>query len=798
MQATGGVTSPSGPQTYGVIAANGGTVSRSFTFTAGNISCGSVLVATLQLQDGATNLGTISYNFATGVLNVALSQNFDGVTPPALPAGWVATNAAGPAPLWTSSASTPDSSPNDVVVDDPAVLSDKYLDTPPIGITSTAAQVTFRNNYNLEDTYDGGVLEISAPNINGGAFTDITDPAVGGSFVSGGYTDTINAGQGSPIAGRLAWTGSSGGYITTVANLGPNLVGQTIKLRFRMASDADLTGGGLWRIDTVQVTNGLLCCGPTIIASPPATVTAESYSPSNGAPDPGEIVTVSFPLLNVGGGSTSNLMATLLSTGGVSNPSGTQSYGVMAPGGGAVSGSFSFLANGTCGSNITATLALIDGANNLGTVSFTMKLGGSGSVVTSFSNSSSMTIPGTGTGSPTGAPASVYPSNVVASGLSGTISKVTVGLNGLNHTFPSDVDMLLVGPGGQNLVILSRVIGSAHWVNINYTLDDFAAAIIPSSGTPSSGTFRPTDYRTSGNVFPPPAPQVTYGKPATIGTATFASIFNGTSPNGTWGLYVVDDSSGDTGTLTGGWTLNLTTNATTCTSGPPVFVNGPPPSQVVVGTPYTFAYSMSGNPSPSLALTGGAFPPGLSLSSAGVLSGTATSGGTGTFSNISVTATNGVAPNATQTFTLTAVTLATNYITSFGLTGMDATFTADPDHDGIPNLLEYALGLNPAVPSLTGLPVITLKDYSGTKYLSITFNRSSLATDLTYTVQVSTDLVNWTNLASSVAGAPTSGPGFVQETGTAPNFIVEARDTTAYNPNSPGQHRYMRLQVSSP
>ena len=643
LQATGGVTSPSGPQTYGVIAANGGSVSRSFTFTAGNIPCGATLVATLQLQDGATNLGSISYNFATGVLNVALSQNFDGVTAPALPTGWVATNAAGPSPLWTTSASTPDSSPNDAFVDDPATLSDKYLDTPPIGITSPAAQVTFRNNYNLENTFDGAVLEISAPNINGGVFTDITDPAVGGSFVSGGYTDTISPGQGSPIGGRLAWTGSSGGYITTVANLGPNLVGQTIKLRFRMASDTSGGGGG-WRIDTVQVTNGLLCCGPTIIASPPAAVTAESYSPSNGEPDPGEIVTVIFPLLNVGGGSTSNLMATLLSSGGVSNPSGTQTYGVMAPGGGTVARSFSFLANGTCGSNITATLALIDGANNLGTVSFTMQLGGSGSVVTSFSNSSSMTIPGSGTGSPTGAPASVYPSNVTVSGLSGTISKVTVSLTGLNHTFPSDVDMLLVGPGGQNLVILSDVIGGTDWVNINYTLDDSAAAIIPSSGAPSSGTFRPTDYR-NGNVFPPSAPQITYNKPATAGTSTFASIFNGTSPNGTWSLYVVDDSSGDTGSLTGGWTLNLTTNATTCVNGPPVFVNGPPPSIVTVGTPYTFTYSVSGNPSPSFALTGGAFPPGLSISSTGVLSGTATSGGTGTFPNISVTATNGVAPS---------------------------------------------------------------------------------------------------------------------------------------------------------
>ena len=51
--------------------------------------------------------------------------------------------------------------------------------------------MTFRHSFNLErDTsnfYDGGVLEVSSPNINGGAFTDITNAAVGGNFVSGGY-----------------------------------------------------------------------------------------------------------------------------------------------------------------------------------------------------------------------------------------------------------------------------------------------------------------------------------------------------------------------------------------------------------------------------------------------------------------------------------------------------------------------------------------------------------------------------------------------------------------------------------
>jgi len=142
-------------------------------------------------------------------------QNFDGVTAPALPAGWVATNAQGAAPLWVTSTTTPDTAPNDAFIDDPATISDKYLDTPAIAIgTAAGAQVTFRNNYNLESTFDGGVLEIS---INGGAFADIV--TAGGSFVSGGYNAAISTAFSSPIAGRMAWSGNGGGYITSTANL---------------------------------------------------------------------------------------------------------------------------------------------------------------------------------------------------------------------------------------------------------------------------------------------------------------------------------------------------------------------------------------------------------------------------------------------------------------------------------------------------------------------------------------------------------------------------------------------------
>jgi hypothetical protein len=293
LQATGGVTSPSGPQNYGVVVAGGPAVCRPFTFTATG-ACGGTITASIQYQDGATNLGTVTYTFTLGTEAVSLTENFDGVTAPALPAGWTTANTNGDGdctvggPLctlgttWTTTSTSPvDTAPNAAFHNDPSCVSNATLDTPGIAITSATAQLTFRNNFNLEDTFDGGVLEVSSPNINGGAFTDITNAAVGGSFVTGGYTDTINTGTTdflSPLRGRQAWSGNSAGYITTTANLGPNVNGQTIVLRFRFASDCSVAGTG-WRIDTIRVTNGFTCCftaGSSCSLTCPANVTVSN------------------------------------------------------------------------------------------------------------------------------------------------------------------------------------------------------------------------------------------------------------------------------------------------------------------------------------------------------------------------------------------------------------------------------------------------------------------------------------------------------------------------------------------
>src|SRR5207248_2431955 len=101
-----------------------------------------------------------------------------------------------------------------------------------------------------------------------------------------------------------------------------------------------------------------------------------------------------------------------------------------------------------------------------------------------------------------------------------------------------------------------------------------AASAVPISGPCASGTFRPTnDSGSDGavDVFrsPAPAPALT-DEPAPVGTATFATKFNGLTPaqaNGTWALYVQDDAGGDGGSISGGWSLNITQAIPPTTAG---------------------------------------------------------------------------------------------------------------------------------------------------------------------------------------------------------------------------------------
>lgn len=141
--------------------------------------------------------------------------------------------------------------------------------------------------------------------------------------------------------------------------------------------------------------------------------------------------------------------------------------------------------------------------------------------------------------------------NVSMPGTATRVTKVTVTLKGLRHPKPDDVDLLLVGPQGQNAVIMSDVGGDTLAEGLTITLDDNAAAYLPDAGPLRNGTYRPTDAPGTPDQFPKDAPTPLGG--------SALSVFNGTNPDGTWSLYAVDDDGEVEGSLSGGWSLSITT-----------------------------------------------------------------------------------------------------------------------------------------------------------------------------------------------------------------------------------------------
>jgi len=173
-----------------------------------------------------------------------------------------------------------------------------------------------------------------------------------------------------------------------------------------------------------------------------------------------------------------------------------------------------------------------------------------------FSSAAPILIPGTGTSGP----ASPYPSNITVSGITAPVTKVTVTLKLGNHTFPDDIDVLLVGPTGVKFLLMSDATGSADWVNQTYTFDSTAAGFLPDGSAAPSGTYQPTNYGT-GDTFGAPAPAGPYLSPGPAGTDSLGA-FSGLNPNGVWSLYVFDDVGGDIGNFNGGWALTI---ASPCT-----------------------------------------------------------------------------------------------------------------------------------------------------------------------------------------------------------------------------------------
>ncbi len=167
-----------------------------------------------------------------------------------------------------------------------------------------------------------------------------------------------------------------------------------------------------------------------------------------------------------------------------------------------------------------------------------------------FSNPAPIAIPELGQANP-------YPSTIDVAGLDGTIEDVNVTITALTHTYPDDVDILLVGPAGQTVVLMADTGDDADLDAVILTFDDAATASLPDEAEIVSGTYKPTsgatcdDAPVCGFGGDAPAPAGPYG--ATL------DVLNGAGPNGAWSLFVYDDEDFDSGFLAGGWSLDIAT-----------------------------------------------------------------------------------------------------------------------------------------------------------------------------------------------------------------------------------------------
>ncbi|MCC6615141.1 MAG: cadherin-like domain-containing protein [Anaerolineae bacterium] len=160
-----------------------------------------------------------------------------------------------------------------------------------------------------------------------------------------------------------------------------------------------------------------------------------------------------------------------------------------------------------------------------------------------FSNTTTIAVPGSGTVGN----ASPYPSTISVTGLTDLVTDVNVTLTNFSHTYPDDIDILLVGPTGIKVILMSDAGSGTDINNVSLTFDQSAGSALPDNTTITSGTYRPGNY---GNAETFPTQSGPFG--------SSLDEFNSTDPNGTWNLYVVDDLGSDAGSIGGGWSLAIT------------------------------------------------------------------------------------------------------------------------------------------------------------------------------------------------------------------------------------------------
>ncbi|HLP08306.1 MAG TPA: glycoside hydrolase family 44 protein [Opitutaceae bacterium] len=106
---------------------------------------------------------------------------------------------------------------------------------------------------------------------------------------------------------------------------------------------------------------------------------------------------------------------------------------------------------------------------------------------------------------------------------------------------------------------------------------------------------------------------------------------------------------------------------------------------------------------------------------------------------------------------------------------------ADPDGTGVTNFARYAFGL-PARGPVAAPTMLGTTASGGSSYLTLTFTRRATASDIAYTVEASSDLVNWSTVTTFTPGTPAQ---------------VTAQDSVALGTKGVTR-RFLRVRVAAP
>lgn len=241
-----------GSATLGDLAP-GESVAWPVTFALGG-DCGTSpeLTLTLTAEGGFTTSFAVPLSFGEASAETLINESFEL---PFIPPDW--DEELGTGPSWISSTEDAADGARAARVESPGNVGQSILQSPEVMLGDDGGLLSFSHSYSLENRFDGGVLEVS---LDGGPWIDLPG-AEEGVTVTGGYDNFISSDSGSPIGGRFAWTGGSGGFRTTTAELPDAWAGSTARFRWVLATDSS-QGGGYWAVDAVTFSTETISCTP--------------------------------------------------------------------------------------------------------------------------------------------------------------------------------------------------------------------------------------------------------------------------------------------------------------------------------------------------------------------------------------------------------------------------------------------------------------------------------------------------------------------------------------------------------